>query len=128
MTNRKNNSKWLREAGGVIGAVLVLAASLAWGAPASEGDAPAHLDPKRQGELLSLIRQDCGACHGLRLTGGLGPPLLPESLRDKPVDTLQQTILFGRPGTPMPPWRPFLTDTEAQWIVQTLLKGLPDAR
>jgi cytochrome c55X len=128
MKHRKNNRKWAREAGGVAGAMLLLAASLAWGAPsAGEADTPVHLDAKRQVELLNLIRQDCGACHGLRLTGGLGPPLLPESLRDKPFDALKQTILFGRPGTPMPPWRPFLTDAEAQWIVQSLLKGLPDA-
>lgn len=81
--------------------------------------------PARQAELLNLIRQDCGSCHGLRLEGGLGLPLTPQALREKPAEALKQTILHGRGGTPMPPWGPFLTEAEAGWIVETLLKGLP---
>ena len=84
--------------------------------------------PVRQTELINLVRQDCGSCHGLTLSGGLGLPLLPEALKDKPAEALKQTILFGRNGTPMPPWQPFLTEDEASWIVESLLKGFPDAR
>lgn len=84
--------------------------------------------PHRKAELLNLIRQDCGSCHGLTLAGGLGPSLRPDALREKSPEALIQTILYGRGGTPMPPWRPFVTESEAAWIVDTLLKGLPDAR
>ncbi|HJV84288.1 MAG TPA: cytochrome c [Noviherbaspirillum sp.] len=84
--------------------------------------------PVRRSELINLVRQDCGSCHGLTLKGGLGPALLPETLGDKPVESLKATILQGRPGTPMPPWKPFLTETEAEWIVHQLQKGFPSAR
>jgi cytochrome c55X len=59
----------------------------------------------------------------MSMAGGLGLPLLPEALRDKPKDSLVATILHGRPGTAMPPWKPFLTEAEAEWIVELLLKG-----
>lgn len=81
--------------------------------------------PARQAELLNLVRQDCGSCHGLTLAGGLGLPLTPEALKGKSAEALTETILHGRGGTPMPPWKPFLTEAEAAWIVDTLLKGLP---
>jgi cytochrome c55X len=32
-------------------------------------------------------------------------------------------ILHGRPGTPMAPWQPFMSETEATWLVQQLLEG-----
>lgn len=94
--------------------------ALAWADSAVPAPAPA-----RQAELLNLIRQDCGSCHGLRLEGGLGLPLTPQALKEKPPEALKQTILHGRGGTPMPPWGPFLTEDEAGWIIETLLKGLP---
>ena len=77
----------------------------------------------RAGALLQLLHNDCGACHGLSLKGGLGSPLTPQALAGKPVDSLVATILNGRPGTPMPPWRPFLSEEEAQWLVQLLQQG-----
>lgn len=79
----------------------------------------------RQAELLDLVRQDCGSCHGLRLTGGLGMPLTAAALKGKSPEVLRDTILYGRNGTAMPPWNPFLTEAEAAWIVQILLKGMP---
>lgn len=79
----------------------------------------------REQELVRLVRQDCGACHGMTLAGGLGPSLLPDALRDRPTEALVQTIIHGRPGTPMPPWRPFLSESEARWIVGRLLVGFP---
>ncbi|HEB99314.1 MAG TPA: cytochrome c, partial [Thiotrichales bacterium] len=36
---------------------------------------------------------------------------------------LLKTILDGRPGTPMPPWRPILTEEEAAWMVKVLKRG-----
>lgn len=89
-------------------------------------DAPAALTASRRAELVTLVRQDCGSCHGLTLKGGLGPALLPETLHDKPADYLQFVILHGRPGTAMPPWKRFLSEPEAQWIVFNLQKGFPD--
>ena len=77
----------------------------------------------RQAQLQYLLVQDCGSCHGMRLKGGLGPALLPEALRDKPDEILVSTILNGRPGTPMPPWRELLTEDEARWLVSVLRSG-----
>jgi len=87
-----------------------------------------ELAPARQADLVRLVRQDCGSCHGLTLKGGLGPPLVAAAIGDKPADSLKHTILYGRPGTPMPPWRAFLTETDAEWIVARLREGFPDAR
>ena len=81
---------------------------------------------ERQSDLLNLLRQDCGACHGMTLKGGLGPPLLPKSLAIYPKEFLIHTILFGRVGTPMPPWEEFLTPVEVHWLVEQLLKGIDD--
>lgn len=82
-------------------------------------------DAGRRAELITLVRQDCGSCHGLTLKGGLGPALLPESLKAKSADYLKTVILYGRPNTAMPPWRPFVSEAEAEWIVFNLQKGFP---
>jgi cytochrome c55X len=95
---------------------LLLAAGPVWAAP----------DAARQAELTHLVRQDCGACHGMTLKGGLGNPLLPESLAGISDDALAATILDGRPGTPMPPWRPLLSEDDVRWIVQYLKGGSHD--
>jgi cytochrome c55X len=82
----------------------------------------------RQNELVRMVRQDCGACHGMRLTGGLGPALTRAALADKPVQAMAATIYHGRPGTPMPSWRGLLSETDAQWIAEQLLRGFPEER
>lgn len=76
--------------------------------------------PQRQQTLLHLLKQDCGSCHGMSMKGGLGSPLTAASLADKPDDSLVATILYGRPGTAMPPWQAFMTEQEAQWLVEIL--------
>lgn len=81
---------------------------------------------ERRRELIHMVRQDCGSCHGLTLRGGLGPALLPDSLRNRPPAGLKYTILLGRPGTAMPPWKSFLSEAEADWIVAELLRGFPE--
>ncbi|RKZ54183.1 MAG: cytochrome c [Candidatus Parabeggiatoa sp. nov. 3] len=83
--------------------------------------------PARQNEIIHLLKHDCGACHGITLKGGLGPPLLPDTLTAKPKAFLRYTILEGRPGTAMPPWQDFLTQTEVDWLVERLLHGIDDA-
>lgn len=80
----------------------------------------------RQQELKSFVRQECGFCHGLRLTGGLGSPLTPEALMGKDFDALVATILYGRRGTAMPGWQPYLNEAEAKWIVRALMDGFPE--
>jgi len=77
----------------------------------------------RQTELMYVLEQDCGSCHGLTFKGGLGPALLPERLADRDADDLAAIILDGVPGTPMPPWRPLLKPHEAMWLAQILKSG-----
>ena len=77
----------------------------------------------RQAELTHIVKQDCGSCHGMTLKGGLGPALLVENLENKPILFLQNTILYGRPGTAMPPWKKLLTEQEALWIAEQLKQG-----
>lgn len=79
----------------------------------------------RQRELVHMVRQECGFCHGLRLTGGLGSPLTATAMRDRPAETMVAVILHGIPGTAMPPWGPFLSESEAIWIVSKLQEGFP---
>jgi len=83
-----------------------------------------ELSAKRQSELRHLVRQDCGACHGMTLKGGLGPALTREALANKPRDAMLATLLQGRPGTPMPPWENLLTRQEAEWIIDQLYQGM----
>ena len=86
--------------------------------------AMADISTERQTELMYLLKQDCGSCHGMTLKGGLGPSLLPESLNGKPKELLVTTILEGRTGTAMPPWKAMLTQDEAEWITVQLLQGV----
>lgn len=86
----------------------------------------AEPDSARQRELVRLVRQDCGSCHGMTLKGGLGLPLTAEALRDKPFDGLVATVVYGRPGTAMPPWKSILSESEAEWIVRRLMQGFPE--
>ena len=57
----------------------------------------------------------------MTLKGGLGSPLLPESLSQLSPEAVTETILDGRPGTPMPPWRPLLSVDDAGWITAYLM-------
>jgi len=82
----------------------------------------------RQGELIHLLKQDCGSCHGLTLEGGLGPPLLPTNLSGKPPAWLRDVILNGIPGTAMPPWRPILSEDEVAWLVKSMQQGILDGQ
>lgn len=90
------------------------------------GVAQAQVTPQRQQQLVHLVRQDCGACHGLQLTGGLGPPLTARALSDRTLDSIVATTLHGRPGTPMPAWTSMLSEADARWIAQQLRAGFPD--
>ncbi len=86
--------------------------------------AMADISTERQSELIYLLKQDCGSCHGMTLKGGLGPALLPGNLNGKPRELLVSTILEGRAGTAMPPWKSMLTQDEAEWIAEQLQQGV----
>lgn len=105
--------------------VNVLAVALL-AAPATAPAQPVPT-PARQAQLAHWLRDDCGACHGMTLRGGLGPPLTREALAGKPRESLVATVLYGRPGTAMPPWQPFMTQDEAQWLIERLQAGDPPA-
>jgi cytochrome c55X len=113
----------LRPLPALAAASLVAAAAQAQQTPpAAPVAAP---DAQRRAVLVRMVRQDCGACHGMRLGGGLGPPLTPQALSERPLQALVATTLFGRPGTPMPAWQTLLSEADALWIAQQLQAGLP---
>ena len=99
-------------------AALIVASSTVFAQPPD-----GSINTTRQQELLHLLKQDCGSCHGLTLKGGLGPALLPENLIGKPASFLAYTILEGRPGTAMPPWKFLLKPEEAEWLAGVLVRG-----
>ena len=107
-----NRSRWL-------GFITVLGTTFLLTVPAASADSV----DRRQ--LEHLLLQDCGSCHGLRLTGGLGPAITPEALAGKPRDSLIATVAHGRPGTAMPGWSALLNDGEITWLVDRLLQGNP---
>jgi cytochrome c55X len=84
--------------------------------------AAAEVPAGRQGELRHMLTHDCGSCHGLRLTGGLGPPLTKTSLTHKDATALAAIIRHGLPGTPMPPWKAMISVEEARWLAE-FMKG-----
>lgn len=96
---------------------VALASAVAIG-PAAAGDADVNA-----ARLANLVRQDCGSCHGLTLKGGLGKPLTPDHLSAWNRDQLVSIVLDGVPGTPMPPWRPLLSEADVRWIVERLQQG-----
>ncbi|ENO85262.1 c-type cytochrome [Thauera linaloolentis] len=107
-------------------AVFLGAALIAAFASASASDVPPPApEAQRARELIHIVRQDCGSCHGLTLAGGLGPALTPDVLADKPFEGLVATVVSGRPGTPMPPFRSIVSEPEAEWIVDQLMRGFP---
>lgn len=91
---------------------------LAFALPVQAGE----VAPARAEELRHMVRQDCGSCHGLRLTGGLGSPITAQALAGRDPDDLAALILDGLPGSAMPGWRPLLTADEARWIADYLLQ------
>ena len=65
-------------------------------------EAPAHnVTPKNDSKGKELFAI-CGACHGLKIEGAMGPPLLdPGFLMSASDAMIRRTIMYGRPGTPM---------------------------
>ncbi len=103
-------------------ASCLVAALAATGLVAAAANA-GRIAPEAAARLGDLVRQDCGSCHGLTLKGGLGKPLTAEALAQWDREQLAAIILDGVPGTPMPPWRPLLTEAEARFIADMLKEG-----
>ena len=82
-----------------------------------------EISASRRAEILYILKHDCGSCHGMTLQGGLGPSLKPDALEKLTREQVALTINHGRPGTPMPPWKPFFNDQEANWLAQQLKLG-----
>ncbi|WP_415033534.1 c-type cytochrome [Azonexus sp.] len=119
---RKALWRWrVQSALALAGALLML-----FQATAEASEAAAVPSLERQKQLVHMVRQECGSCHGMSLQGGLGPALLPADLQDKSSEGLAATVYHGRPGTPMPPWQRFLNENEAAWIIERLLAGFPE--
>ena len=78
---------------------------------------------EREAELQALLRNDCGACHGMTLRGGLGPALTPAALAGRSADALRKVIRDGRPGTAMLPWQGLVNDADIEALVRILLAG-----
>ena len=100
------------------------AVTLGWSLALLGTIASADPSAQRQKELRNLLQQDCGACHGLTLGGGLGPALTVQALTGRTREGLAAAIRYGRPGTPMPPWEGLLSDAEVDWLVDAMLKGV----
>lgn len=83
------------------------------------------VDTGRQAQLIRMVRQDCGSCHGIQLTGGLGPALTQPLMAEIPLENLVAIIYNGRPGTPMPGWKTMISEADATWIAQQLRIGFP---
>ncbi len=84
------------------------------------GGTVAEITPERAAELEHLVKQDCGSCHGLRMTGGLGSPITPDAMAGRDPADIAVIVLDGLPGTAMPPWRPLLSEDDAMWIANYL--------
>jgi len=98
----------------VLGGLLLAAASNAGG-----------VDEARRAELGHLLRHDCGACHGLALKGGLGPPLTGERMRQRSLAYLRAVIREGVPETAMPPWGPLLSEADIAYLARALREDQP---
>jgi len=101
-------------------AALFLALALLIGPGAASAGGVA---PDRAEALERLVRQDCGSCHGMRLSGGLGPDIRGAALAGIPAETVTTIILDGLPGTAMPPWRPLISEKDARWIADYLKRA-----
>ncbi|MBF0180550.1 MAG: cytochrome c [Magnetococcales bacterium] len=90
---------------------------------AGMGEAWADVSAEQGEQLIYLLRQDCGSCHGMTLRGGLGPPLTREALAGKRTDLLEDIIYYGKPELAMPGWQGLLSREEIHWLVERLMKG-----
>ena len=81
----------------------------------------------RSSALVRMVRQDCGSCHGMRLTGGLGPALTREALADKPLEAWPRPSSTAGPARRCRPGASMLSEpTKRAGSPQRLLAGFPE--
>ena len=98
--------------------------------PAEVAVPPGFDSPQARARGRELFLVHCAICHGERADGqgarrgSLVPP--PVSFRDpswrgrtNPARTFA-TVRFGEPGTPMPPWKAVLSESETWDVVAYL--------
>lgn len=88
---------------GIMVGLAILCGANLMALEAASTDTSNQISSERRAELRNFLEQDCGSCHGLRMTGGLSPPLQPVAIENKPLQFLAATIQYGRPGTAKPP-------------------------
>ena len=86
------------------------------------GLADEHPDARRQAQLRHLLLQDCGSCHGLRLTGGLGPALTPRPCAASRANRWSPPCSWAV-RKPRCPWAGLLSEDDAGWLVDRLIEG-----
>ncbi|HJN23159.1 MAG TPA: cytochrome D1 domain-containing protein [Rhodospirillales bacterium] len=95
---------------------LPVAAAVLMAVMASAADSPAHL----------LYQKHCATCHGVGRLGGIGPPLLPETLRRLRRDKAGAMITGGRPATQMPAFGDVLDTAAVKLLVAYIYTGLAE--
>lgn len=73
-----------------------------------------------------LFATHCAVCHGDDRLGGLGPALIPESLRRLKGDKLEAVITHGRDATQMPAFGDQLSTKDIATLAAFLHEPLPE--
>lgn len=79
-----------------------------------------------QAEPTVLYATHCAVCHGDDRLGGLGPALIPESLRRLKGEKLEAVIAAGRISTQMPGFADQINDEEIAELAAYLHTPLPE--
>jgi cytochrome c55X len=85
-----------------------------------------EIDAARAAELVRMVRQDCGSCHGMRLTGGLGPALTRDTHgRPAPRQASPPPSTTAAPARPCRAGKACSSEADARWIAGRLQAGFP---
>jgi nitrite reductase (NO-forming)/hydroxylamine reductase len=68
----------------------------------------------------AVFERECQGCHGPKHQGGVGSDIRPAVVKPKNAQMLAETILNGRPGTAMPPFKEIFSKNEAATMVDYL--------
>jgi aldose sugar dehydrogenase len=95
-----------------IGLTVVALAALCGEAAAAEADSAAQ-----------LYKMHCAGCHGVNLQGGQHTPLKKDRwIYTKEPGAMYRVMMFGIPGTDMPPYSRLLTKQQGQALVAFILE------
>jgi len=89
----------------------------------------AHAQEIRQGAVVSVYAEHCGACHGDGLQGGQAKSLLDDEWKYGGDDaSLGASIRDGRPDAGMPPFGGMMSDQEIRALVIFIRERADEAR